>query len=125
MKSPDLVGRTILVVEDEALIALELQDELSAAGATVLLATMRTGARMVKQHGLSAAILDLRPGCNDHRLIARALKKRGVPFLFHSTHPPEDVTTVRGAPVMLKPKNPGDTVKALALLMRQGQPEAR
>jgi hypothetical protein len=40
-----------------------------------------------------------------------------VRFLFYATHPPEDVTTVRGAPVFLKPGRPKEVVQALALLV--------
>jgi hypothetical protein len=39
-----------------------------------------------------------------------------VPFLFYSTQAPEDVTTVRGAPVVLKPGRPQEIVAAVALL---------
>ena len=48
--------------------------------------------------------------------MARALKQRKVRFLFYATNPPEDVTTVRGAPTFLKPAHPQEIVKALALL---------
>jgi len=36
-----------------------------------------------------------------------------VRFLFYATHPPEDVTTVRGR----KPAQPQEIVKALVLLI--------
>ena len=120
MRSRELFGRDILVVEDEPLIALELRTALEAAGATVVLTTVRRAARAIEQQGFSVAVLDLRPGASDHRPIARLLKRRGVPFMFYSTHPPEDVTTVRGAPVVLKPENPNGVVQAVALLLRQG-----
>ena len=44
------------------------------------------------------------------------MKQRKVRFLFYATNPPEDVTTVRGAPIFLKPSRPEDIVQALALL---------
>jgi hypothetical protein len=49
--------------------------------------------------------------------VARALKDKQVRFLFYATHPLEDVTTVRGAPIFLKPGRPEELVKALALLV--------
>jgi DNA-binding response OmpR family regulator len=119
MKSGELFGRNILVVEDEPLIALELRAALEAAGATVVLKTVRGAALAIERQDFSTAILDLRPGASDHRPIARLLKRRGVPFMFYSTHPPDDVTTVRGAPVVLKPENPDGVVKAVLLLLRQ------
>jgi len=119
MTSRELLGRDILVVEDETLIALELRAALEAAGANVVVKTVRSAAQAIEQQGFSAAILDLRPGASDHRPIARLLKRRGVPFMFYSTHLPEDVTTVRGAPVVLKPENPDGVVRAVVLLLRQ------
>ena len=116
------MGRVILVVEDEPLIALDVRTVLEAAGAMVVHATARHAAQAAdNQQSLSAAILDLRPGSSDHRPIARRLKDRGIPFLFYSTHPPEDVTTVRGAPVVLKPGRPDEIVMAVALLLRAGR----
>ena len=109
----------VLVVEDETLIALELRAALEAAGATVVVKTVKSAAQAIEQQGFSAAILDLRPGASDHRPIARRLKRRGIPFMFYSTHLPEDVTTVRGAPVVLKPENPDGVVRAVVLLLRQ------
>jgi DNA-binding response OmpR family regulator len=108
--------------EDEPLIALDLRTALEAVGATVVSTTARDAAYVAKQQSFSAAILDLRPGSSDHRPLARRLKDRGTPFLFYSTHPPEDVTTVRGAPVVLKPGRPEEIVTAVALLLRQDRP---
>jgi CheY-like chemotaxis protein len=113
----DLSGRAILVVEDEPLIALDLQTALEGAGATVVTTTARDAAQVVAQQNFSVGILDFRPGSSDHRPIVRRLKERGIPFLFYSTHPPEDVTTVRGAPVVLKPERPKEIVRAIALLL--------
>jgi DNA-binding response OmpR family regulator len=120
VKSSDLFGRVILVVEDEPLIALDLRTALEAAGARVVRTTAQTAPQVAAEQSFSAAILDLRPGSNDHRPIARRLRERDVPFLFYSTHPPEDVTTVRGAPVVLKPQRPNEVVRAVALLFLAG-----
>jgi hypothetical protein len=50
------------------------------------------------------------------RQVDRRLKLRNLPFLFSATHPPEDVTTVRGAPIVLKPERPQEIVAAVAKL---------
>jgi DNA-binding response OmpR family regulator len=118
VRRSQLVGRLILVVEDDPLIALDLQAGLEAAGARVVRTTVRHATRAVGQQRLSAAILDLRPGSDDHRPVARRLRELGVPFLFYSTHEPEDVTTVRGAPVVLKPAHPATVVAAVTILLR-------
>jgi CheY-like chemotaxis protein len=117
MTGRGLAGRSILLVEEQAIVAIDVRSVLESAGATVVWTTVRDAEDRVAQHGFSAAILDLRPGSNDHRPIARALRRRRIPFLFYSTHAPEDVTTVRGAPVLLKPARPEDIVKAVGLLL--------
>jgi hypothetical protein len=67
----------------------------------------------------AAGVLDLRPASNEHRDVARLLRRKGIRFLFYATHPPEDVTTTRGAPVFLKPTPPQEVVRALAVLIEE------
>lgn len=116
----ELTGYRILVVEEQPLVALDVQTALEAAGAEALVVGDTAGALAhIERSNLSAAILDLKPGSNEHRTIGRALNAKGVPFLFHSTALPVDVTTTRGAPVLLKPVQPGVVVKAVSLLFRE------
>ena len=117
MKRANLTGQTILVVEGEPLIALDLQTALEQAGAEVMVARNATEAlARIGKFDFAAAVVDWRPGSEDHRVVARTLKQEQVRFLFYATHPPEDVTTVRGAPIFLKPGRPEEIVQALALL---------
>jgi len=118
VKGAELVGHTLLVVEDEPLIALDLQTTLEAAGAKVVCVRDEQAGMAAAQASLSAAVLDARPGSSDYRPIARRLRQLGVPFLFYATHAPDDVTTVRGAPVVLKPERPEELVGALVLLLK-------
>jgi DNA-binding response OmpR family regulator len=105
------------VVEEQLLIALDLQRALEQSGAEVVVARNATEAlARISESRFAAAVVDWRPGSDDHRVVARALKQKQVRFLFYATHPPEDVTTVRGAPIFLKPGRPEEIVKALALL---------
>jgi DNA-binding response OmpR family regulator len=118
MNHANLAGQTILVVEEQPLVALDLRAALEQAGAEVVEA--RHAAQALSRLGefnFTAAVVDWRPDSEDHRVVARALKDKQVRFLFYATHPPEDVTTVRGAPIFLKPGRPEEIVKALALLV--------
>ena len=115
--SAALAGVAILIVEDEPLIALDLQATLQAAGASVTCCKADDAVARLGQHTFSAAVLDARPGSSEHRPIARRLRDGGVPFLFYSTQAPDDVTTIRGAPVVLKPGRPQDIIAAVALLL--------
>jgi len=113
----NLAGQRILVVEEQPLIALDLQRALVGAGAEVVVA--RNAAEALGRMGqfdFTAGVIDWRPASEDHRVVARALKQRKVRFLFYATNPPEDVTTVRDAPVFLKPGRPEEIAKALVLL---------
>jgi DNA-binding response OmpR family regulator len=117
MDRADLAGQRILVVEAEPLIALDLQTALEQAGAEVVVAHNAAQALAgISEFDFAAAVVDWRPDSEDHRVVARALKEKQVRFLFYATHPPEDVTTVRGAPIFLKPGRPEEIVKALAML---------
>jgi CheY-like chemotaxis protein len=118
MDLADLSGQTVLVVEEQPIVALDLQAALEDAGAKVVVARDATEAlASIGRLTFTSAVLDLRPSSDDHRTIARALNKRGVRFLFHATQPPEDVTTIRGAPIFQKPARSQDIVKALAGLV--------
>ena len=118
MNRANLAGQTILVVEEQALVALDLQTALEQAGAEVVVARNATEAlARINEFDFAAAVVDWRPGSEDHRVVARALKQEQVRFLFYATHPPEDVTTVRGAPIFLKPGRPEEIAQALVLLV--------
>ena len=122
MNRADLTGQTILLVEEQPIIALDLKTALEDAGAKVVIARDATEALdSIGRFVFTSAVLDLRPSSDDHRKIARALNKKGVRFVFHATQPPDDVTTVRGAPIFQKPTRAQDIVRALANLVGPGK----
>lgn len=86
MKSLALSGRSILVVEDEPLIALDLRKTLESAGAYVFAATQRQHALQLAGHpDLSVAVVDYRlGGAEDSTAICALLEQRGIPFVFYS-----------------------------------------
>ena len=57
-----LVGVSVLIVEDEPLIALDLHAALSAAGAGIMAATDTAEAlRLIRRNDVNAAVLDMEP----------------------------------------------------------------
>jgi CheY-like chemotaxis protein len=80
--------RRILVVEDEALIAMMFADDLSDAGAEVVgpVATVEDALRLVDSltadGRLDAAVLDVNLGGESVEPVADRLATRGVPFVF-------------------------------------------
>jgi DNA-binding response OmpR family regulator len=115
MRGPILAGRSILVVEDEPLIALDIEIALRRVGAKVLsTAYLWVGLHFAKHPGLSAAVLDLRLGLDDCTAICRRLSKLRVPFIFHSGYGGAAANELwPNAPVLSKPANAERIVKAV------------
>ena len=80
-----LIGRRILVVEDDFVLADDLHDELKAQGVEVLgpVATVTAALRLLRDGALpDQAILDVNLGGEMVFPVADALRGRGVPFVF-------------------------------------------
>lgn len=76
---------TVLVCEDEPLIALDLQFELAEAGATTLIATtVADGLGIVRSQRVDLAVLDMNLGGKDSAPIAAELEARKIPYLVYS-----------------------------------------
>jgi CheY-like chemotaxis protein len=80
-----LQGHSILIVEDEPLIALDLRQTIEKAGAHVFAATQLPYALRLADHpDLSVAVLDYRLGHEDVGPLRQRLEQRGIPFIFYS-----------------------------------------
>ncbi len=116
-----LQGRRILVVEDQALIAMEVQDCLSRAGAEVLgpVGRLERALADAQNQSLDAALLDV--DLNGLRCwpIAEALAARGVPFAFTTGFASSIVTPQRflRTPVLTKPYREEDVLAVLRKLL--------
>jgi DNA-binding response OmpR family regulator len=115
-----LSGTTILIVEDEPLVALDLHSALRAAGAGLIAATSRSEAlTIIRRNDVAAAILDVALAGEDCRAVCQALFHRSVPFLFYTGHRDAAVLTEwPEAPVLEKPKSHDEVVAAIARLCR-------
>ena len=103
MRSAGFAGRTILIVEDEPLIAIEIADGFSDAGARVLTATnLQDGMRLAEHPDLSAAILDFQFKNGDSAAMCARLKERRIPFVIYSGYP-EEATACEEAAFVPKP----------------------
>ena len=88
MKRPSLEGRSILIVEDEPLIVMDLTLALESTGAAVTSTNALKHALMLVEHdGLSAAILDHSLGGENSTLLYKRLHERGIPFVIYSGYP--------------------------------------
>jgi CheY-like chemotaxis protein len=85
MTHPALRGRSILVVEDELLIAMDIVAALEKAGAhATMTTTVRHALILVEHDGLSGAIMDHALSDGDSTALCARLKKRGIPYISYS-----------------------------------------
>ena len=93
MQRPSLEGRSILIVEDEPLIVMDITQEFEATGAALTTTnTLKHALILVEHDGLSGAILDHALGDGNSSLLCARLKERGIPFMIYSGY-----NTVEGA----------------------------
>lgn len=114
-----LAGCSILLVEDEPLIAIDVQDCLQKEGASVFYTGhLAQALELAERPGLSAAVIDFRLSCEDSDLLCDRLAQRGVPFLFHSGWRAEELhERWHVAPVLSKPVPPETIAAALRELL--------
>jgi CheY-like chemotaxis protein len=87
-----LSGQSILVLEDEPLLALEINLTLRDAGATVYVATDgETAIRAIDMLGTSAAVLDINLGRTDCSPVCERLSNNGIPFVFFTGEARPDI----------------------------------
>jgi DNA-binding response OmpR family regulator len=85
MNSESLAGRLILICEDEPLIALDIANAFTAAGARAVTArSLRDALVAVEDGALSAAILDHALGDGESSQVCERLKERNIPFVIYS-----------------------------------------
>ena len=86
-----LIGRRILIVEDEFLVALHTADVLESLGCTIVgpAARVDKALNLARTELLDAAILDINLAGELVWPVAEELKFRRIPFLFLSAYAKE------------------------------------
>jgi DNA-binding response OmpR family regulator len=121
-----LRNRRVLVVEDEALVAMMVEEELREAGAWILTAAnvgdaLRLVETAMQDGGISAAVLDINLGGERVTPVADALARLGVPFLFATGYGEGcDRGGHDAALILHKPFEPYDLVTAIRALVPAG-----
>nr|WP_263496176.1 hypothetical protein [Mesorhizobium sp. B283B1A] len=115
----------VLVVDDEALIAVEMETALSEGGFTAALGSSCCKGRgaLLANHMPAAAVLDVRLWDGESVEAARMLAARGVPFVVYSGLGPEqsDEAFSLGT-VVMKPTEPEELVRILGELIAGRKP---
>jgi signal transduction histidine kinase/DNA-binding response OmpR family regulator len=115
-----LAGKRLLVVEDEALVALDIVASLEGAGAEVTgsAGTAREALKIIGDTPLDAALLDANLRGQPVDDIAAALAARNIPFLFVTGYGPESLPKAFAKTAMLaKPFSQADLAAAVASLV--------
>ena len=115
-----LLGRSVLIVEDEPFTALELHEVLRASGASILAATSSKAAlHLIDYAHICAAIVDVNLGGEDCSSVCAALSRRSIPFMFYtgySTAP--SVRAWAAVPAIAKPAASDTIVETVTRLVQ-------
>lgn len=113
-----LRGRRVLVVEDEVLVAMDLESELERQGCIVLgpAPTVARALAVIDQEQPHIALLDLNLAGKSTGPVALALATHGIPFVVVSGYSSRLTTepALQVAPRVDKPVNYRKLVEALA-----------
>jgi len=121
-KEPPLKGLRILVVEDQAPIALQLEDMLLESNCQVVGPASRVGQalKLLDEHPVDAAVLDLNIAGELVYPVADALEARGLPYIFSTGYNPSDLAVpYRRQRVLQKPFSRRVFIKAMRETIRQ------
>lgn len=116
-----LSGRSILVVEDEMLVLLNVEDMLANLGCTAVSAAANAdqALALIDAQAFDAAMVDVNLDGRKSYLVADALAARGVPFVFSTGYSGESLDDgYRDRPVLGKPYREADLVEILTQLLR-------
>jgi CheY-like chemotaxis protein len=118
--SKALAGRSILIVEDEPLVALEVLAAFRATGASIVsAANAKEALRTINLPDLSAAVVDINLGGGDCSLVCKRLSERGIPFVFYTGDARADILRLwPKAPVLTKLADKERVVQTVAGVLR-------
>lgn len=118
----ETAGLSVFVVEDEALVALNLEDMLLELGCTVVGPAMRLDrAHRMVDDGLAAdaAILDVNIAGEMVHDLARRLAEQGLPLVFATGYGLAGLATeFQDFPVLQKPYTADDVAQGLVRAMK-------
>ena len=107
-KSAPLSGLRLLLVEDEAMVAIMVEDMLNALGCVVVevAGSVSKGLALAGDDALEidGAVLDVNLGAETVYPVAEALKAKGVPFVFSTGYSTAGIeASFAGVPILAKP----------------------
>ncbi len=119
MQIGELPDRSILIVEDEPIISIDLAQAFERAGAlTTIAATLQHALMLAEDESLSAAVVDHVLSDGDTSPLCERLDERAVPFVVYSGVGKVHGTCAKGGQVS-KPETPDVIVAKVAQLLRE------
>ena len=106
----------ILIVEDEPMIALDLEDLLADADFEIagVVSTVETALRFVANIAIDAVVLDANLGGTSAAPVALALLARRLPYVVLSGYSAQQhPAALRDAVFLIKPVDPASVIEAL------------
>jgi DNA-binding NarL/FixJ family response regulator len=110
------MAKRVLIVEDDALLALDIADQIAHAGFEIVgpATSVKKALRLVAEPGCDAAVLDVNLGSETGAPVAKELKARGKPFIVLSGYSPDQhPDAFQDAPFIAKPARPDLLVSLL------------
>jgi len=118
MAGSELEGHSILIVEDELLVAMDIADAFERVGAvTAMATTLHQALILVEDEALKAAVVDHVLGPDDSSPLCARLNERSLPFLIYTGLGKIGGPCAVGAKVA-KPEEPAVLVSMVEALLR-------
>ena len=114
---PDPSPLKVLVVEDESLVALDIENMLEEMGCTVVASVPRLvkALDLASRLDLDLAVLDINLAGEVVYPLAFRLAERGIPFVFSTGYSTADLPIeLRDRPILRKPVMPANLKRAVA-----------
>jgi DNA-binding NtrC family response regulator len=116
------IARRVLIVEDEAMIAMLLELVLQNADCAIVgpVNSVRGALRLIESQNLDAAVIDFRLGDDDSCEIMDVLDKLGIPFLIMTGQEMADLPPrLRHLNIMNKPFQAEALVRAVEKILSE------
>ncbi|KLK92374.1 hypothetical protein AA309_15495 [Microvirga vignae] len=119
---PDLTGCRVLLVEDEYYIADDLCRALEGCGAEVVgpVPSLAKALPLADNESLTCAVLDINLRGESGLMVAEALHRRNVPFVYSTGYDSSTVPdALKGAAHLEKPFREEELLRAVGQIVRQ------
>ncbi|OAG76951.1 Phytochrome, two-component sensor histidine kinase [Acetobacter malorum] len=116
-----LQNKSILIVEDQLLIAMDVEQALADHGLSDVrtVSSVYEALQAIRTHPPDLALLDFNLGDETSTDVARTLRERGIPFLFATGYADHSMipTEFQDMPVVRKPYAPATLIREMEKLI--------